>query len=85
MGLFTINLRAARRVFYLFPAPNSRRGFWGLALYRANMLMLFLHMSLVQLLISMSLLMKFLLLACIKADVKQLLLTKRDPGCLLNT
>ena len=29
--------------------------------------------------------MKYLLVACIKADVKQLLLTKRDPGCLLNT
>ena len=29
--------------------------------------------------------MKLFLLACIKADVKQLLLTKRDPGCLLNT
>ena len=28
MCLFTINLRAARRVFYLVPAPSSRRGFW---------------------------------------------------------
>ena len=36
MGLFTINLRAARRVFYYFRALLSAR-LLGLAWYRANM------------------------------------------------